>query len=156
MAPVLADAGKLHSTSRGGGFLPTGDPSLDGSAVRYLIITSAALQSAFQPLADWKTQRGVPATIRTIEWIESRTRHGVDRAETIRNFLIEAYTLWGVDWVLLGGDTGTIPARFGWSSLYGGGTSPDRHVLRVPRWQLERRWRCRLGRRQPNARSRRV
>ena len=121
-APAPQHARSRIESARG--FHPTADPSLDGSGVRYLIVTTEALQASFQPLAEWKTSRGVPAAIRTIEWIESRTRRGVDRAETIRNFLTEAYSLWGIEWVLLGGDTGIIPARFAWSGVYGGGTAP--------------------------------
>jgi hypothetical protein len=106
------------------GFRPTGDPSLDGSGVRSLIVTTEALVDAFQPLADWKTRRGVPTTIRTIEWIESRTRRGVDRAETLRNFLAEAYQLWGLEYVLLGGDSELLSPRYAFSTIYGGGTTP--------------------------------
>ena len=106
------------------GFRPSGDPSLDGSGVRYLIVTTEALAGAFQPLVDWKTRRGVPTAIRTIEWIESRTRRGVDRAETLRNFLVEAYTLWGIEYVLLGGDSELLPSRMAYSAIYGGGTAP--------------------------------
>jgi hypothetical protein len=131
--PADVDAQAPHAPARragntrieaAGGFHPTADPSLDGSGVRYLVITTAALQASFQPLVDWKTSRGVPAAIRTVEWIESRTRQGVDRAETIRNFIVEAYALWGIEWVLIGGDTAVIPARFAWSGVYGGGTVP--------------------------------
>ncbi len=121
---IRATSRHQAASKRGGGFLPTVDPSLDGSGVRYLIVTTQELVTAFEPLAAWKTRRGVPTQIRTIEWIESRTRRGIDRAETLRNFLVEAYALWGVEYVLLGGDTGLLPARFAWSSVYGGSTSP--------------------------------
>src|SRR5215471_13378420 len=47
-------------------FLPTQVPSLLGSPVDYLIVTTDALASSFQPLADWKTASGVPAAIRTL------------------------------------------------------------------------------------------
>jgi hypothetical protein len=114
----------VASAQRSSGFRPTGDPSLDGSGVRYLIVTSEALAPEFQPLADWKTRRGVPTAIRSIEWIESRTRRGVDRAETLRSFLAEAYQLWGIEYVLLGGDTDILPPRFAFSTIYGGGTAP--------------------------------
>jgi hypothetical protein len=117
------------ASDRSGGLHLTGDPSLDGDGVRYLIITPAALQAAFQPLADWKTRRGVPATIRTFEWILSRTRQGMDRAETLRNFLVEAYALWGVEYVLIGGDSDVIPSRVAWSLVYGGSTAPTDHYF---------------------------
>ncbi|MFQ5600486.1 MAG: C25 family cysteine peptidase, partial [Candidatus Krumholzibacteriia bacterium] len=117
-APPRPPQPQRKSAAAPGGFLPSFDPSLVGSGVRYLIITTEEFVPAFQPLADWKTARGMPAQIRTVEWIESRTRQGIDRPETIRNFLIEAYQLWGIEWVLLGGDTGVIPARYGRTSLY--------------------------------------
>ena len=119
-APRIAvpDAQKTQR-SRQRGFDPTADPSLDGSGIRYLVVTTEALAPAFAPLVEWKTRRGVPAAVRTLEWIESRTRQGVDRAETLRNFLIEAYTLWGVEWVLLGGDTGIVPVRYAWTTALG-------------------------------------
>ncbi len=126
-APSALQMSSIHPAVRADrprGFQPTSDPSLDGSGVRYLIVTTEALVPSFQILADWKTRRGVPTAIRSIEWIESRTRHGVDRAETLRNFLVEAYQLWGVEYVLLGGDTDLLPARFAYSNVFGGGTAP--------------------------------
>ena len=107
---------------RSGGFQPTSEPSLSGSPVRHLIVTTEALAPAFQELADYRTRRGLPSQVRTLEWIESRTRHGIDRAETLRNFLVEAYELWGLEWVLLGGDTDIVPVRYGRSAVYAGTT----------------------------------
>lgn len=121
---IPATARHAAAPKRAGGFRPAVDPALDGSGVRYLIVTTQELVAAFEPLAAWKTRRGVPTQIRTIEWIESRTRRGVDRAETLRNFLTEAYALWGVEYVLLGGDTALLPARFAFSTVYGGSYSP--------------------------------
>ena len=110
---------KSGPAARSRGYQPTADPSLDGSGVRYLIVAPEALAPAYTPLVEWKTRRGVPAAVRTLEWIESRTRRGVDRAETLRNFLSEAYSLWGVEWVLLGADTELLPARYAWSTALG-------------------------------------
>ena len=45
----------------GGVFLPTPNPSLEGSAVEYLIVTNAAMAPAFQRLADHRTAQGLPA-----------------------------------------------------------------------------------------------
>jgi len=105
-------------------FLPTYEPSMEGSEVRYLIVTNEELAPAFEKLADWKTRKGVPAVVRTIEWIEQNYRRGVDRAETIRNFLQEAYAKWGVEWVVLGGDTDIIPTRYGYVTFYTGELIP--------------------------------
>ena len=99
------------------GFRPTSYPDLEGSPVRYLIVTSTALAADFQVLADWKTRRGVPAVVRSLDWIEANARRGSDRAETLRNFLQDAYALWGVDWVLLGGDIEVVPTRLASSNV---------------------------------------
>lgn len=105
-----------------GGFQPTEAPSLEGSAVDYLIVTSAALEAEYQRLADWKTSKGVATVVRTTEWIESNCRNGVDLAETIRFFIRDAYEKWGIEFVLLGGDTDVIPARYAYSRYLGDGT----------------------------------
>ena len=41
------------------GFAPRDLPSVNGSPVDMVIVTTAALETAFQPLADWKTKKGV-------------------------------------------------------------------------------------------------
>jgi hypothetical protein len=118
-APTPQPGAQLQSTNQGPhGFVPTAEPSIEGSPVRFLIITTDALAPAFEPLADWRTRRGIPAQIRTLEWIASRTRQGIDAAETLRNFLVEAYQLWGVEWVLLGGDSHVVPARYARTPLF--------------------------------------
>lgn len=88
--------------------------------VPYLIVTDESLADAFQFLAQWKTQKGLPARIATTQWIAANYP-GVDLAERIRNFLREAYVFWGTTWVLLGGDVETadfvplVPTREGWT-----------------------------------------
>ena len=76
----------------------------------YVIITSNALQSAFQPLADWKNTRGVNATVVTIENIRNNY-DGSDTQDKIRNFIIDAYNNWGIEYALLGGDVEIVPVR---------------------------------------------
>jgi hypothetical protein len=104
-----------------GGFQPTAAPSLEGSPVDYVIIAPDSFAAAFQPFADWKTAKGVPTVIRTTEWIQANYRNGVDLQETIRFFLQDAYSKWGIKWAMLGGDTPQLPPRYGYSSFYGGG-----------------------------------
>jgi hypothetical protein len=87
-----------------------------------VIVTTAALEASYQALADWRTAKGVPTTIRTVEWIMANYRRGTDTAETIRFFLQDAYAKWGTKYVLLGGDTGDVPARYLYSAYYYGGT----------------------------------
>ncbi|MFH1844405.1 MAG: C25 family cysteine peptidase [bacterium] len=104
-----------------GGFQPSKTPSLDGSSVRYLIITNETLAPSFEPLAAHKTALGFPAVVQTVEWIEANYRHGCDVQETIRHFIREAYERWGVEFVLLGGDSDVIPARYITSTYYPSG-----------------------------------
>jgi len=82
-----------------------------GQFFEYLIITNDQLVSSFQPLADWKTQKGIPAVIRTTSWINSYYS-GRDLQEKIRSYLKIAYQDSGLVWVLLGGDTPIVPCRF--------------------------------------------
>jgi hypothetical protein len=103
-----------------GGFAPRYTPSLEGSPVEYVIVTSNALEPYFQELADWKTRKGVPAVVRTVSWIDANYPGGCDTAERIRFFLKDAYASWGTTYVLLGGDTEIVPTRYGRTSYYGG------------------------------------
>ena len=98
-------------------FRPTQLPSVLGSPVAYVIITSDALATEFQRLADWKTQSGVPAVVRTLSFIQSQYPDGVDDADRIRRFIRDAYGRWGTSSVLLGGDTEVIPTRIIWSTF---------------------------------------
>ncbi|MCE9628037.1 MAG: hypothetical protein K8R56_08985, partial [Candidatus Eisenbacteria bacterium] len=54
---------------------------------------------------------GVPAVVRTLSFIRQQYPIGADDAERIRLFIRDAYSRWGVKWVLLGGDTEIIPER---------------------------------------------
>jgi peptidase C25-like protein/VCBS repeat protein len=92
-------------------FMPLQVPSVLGSPVEYLIITNDAMAPQFQQLADWKTQSGVPAVVRTVSFIRQQYPYGADDAERIRLFIRDAYARWGTKWVLLGGDTEVIPER---------------------------------------------
>jgi hypothetical protein len=92
-------------------FKPQQLPSVLGSPVEYLIITNDAMAPTFQSLADWKTQSGVPAAVRTLSFIRQQYPFGADDAERIRLFIRDAYARWGTKWVLLGGDTDVIPER---------------------------------------------
>ena len=76
----------------------------------YLIITNEALKDTFQILADWKTKKGIPTIIETVENIAS-AYPGSDLQEKIRNYLIYVRQNYGRLFVLLGGDTNIVPAR---------------------------------------------
>ena len=107
-----------------GPYQPSFRPTTDGSAVEYVIVTSQALASEFQRLADWKTQKGVQAVVRTVEWIDQMYPNGADRSERIRFFVRDAYQNWGTAYVLLGGDSDVIPVRYSQSLFFGGESIP--------------------------------
>ena len=83
---------------------------VDNYLPEYLIITNEALKDKFRILADWKTKKGIPAIIETVEEI-SATYAGSDIQEKIRNYLVDVKRNYGSMFVLLGGDTNVIPAR---------------------------------------------
>ncbi len=105
--------------------LPAPLPSLDGTGVRYLIVTTEELADEFQRLADHRTAMGLPAKVVTREWISANYRQGIDFQETLRGFLQDAYARWGLEYLLIGGDTDVIPTRFVRSSFYPFGGHTD-------------------------------
>ncbi len=117
MSAYAATATRVPEAS--GGFNPTSLPALEGSGVDYVIITNDSLAAAFQILADWKTAKGVRTVVRTTEWIQANYRNGVDPAETIRTFILDAYQKWGITYALLGGDAEQVPVRLGASKYLG-------------------------------------
>jgi parallel beta-helix repeat protein len=88
----------------------TDSPSLQGSCVDYIIITSDGLKQSFQELADWKMRKGIVSLVKSLSWIDEYYT-GCDRQERIRNFIKDAHTNWGTDYFLLGGDTDILPIR---------------------------------------------
>jgi hypothetical protein len=104
----------------GAAFQPLSNPSMDGSPVEYVIITSEAMAAEYQRLADWRTRGGVPTVVRTVEWIRENYPDGVDLPERIRTFIKDAVSFWGTEWVLLGGDTPILPVRYGRTAYYTG------------------------------------
>jgi hypothetical protein len=116
----VADARVVSATPTGAiatPFKATQVPSVLGSPVAYVIVTSDLLAAEFQRLADWKTQSGVPAVVRTVSFIRQQYPDGADDADRIRRFLRDAYARWGTVWVLLGGDPDQVPERVVYSSI---------------------------------------
>ena len=105
---IVSNAGTQYvvDTTRGGS-----TSAIDTLVPDYIIITNNELKPIFQQLADWKTKKGMPAIIKTIEEIEPDYQ-GSDLQEKIRNYLKEAYITYGANlFVLLGGDVNVIPER---------------------------------------------
>ncbi len=84
-------------------------PVLPTAELDYVIVTGAGLDSVFERLAQWKTQKGVRAAVRNIGWVTANYP-GRDDAERLRNYL-KTLPDSGVRYVLLGGDVGVIPFR---------------------------------------------
>lgn len=79
-----------------------------------LIITTDALKTCFEPLAEYHTSQGVPTRIATLSDI------GSTDPEVIRSYIRGAYINQSINYVLLGGDADVVPARMLWvSSGYG-------------------------------------
>ncbi|MCK5785371.1 MAG: T9SS type A sorting domain-containing protein [Candidatus Sabulitectum sp.] len=76
----------------------------------YLIIADDGLAAAFEPLAEWKTQKGIPAKIVEMSFITNQYS-GVDDAQKLRFFLYEIFQDSPPTYVLLAGDTPGVPHR---------------------------------------------
>ena len=81
---------------------------IDPGDYDYVIITKNSWVSAFQTLANWKTQKGIPANIVTTESIYANYSGSTNQAK-IRAFIQDAHSNWGSTFFLLGGDNDTIP-----------------------------------------------
>jgi len=82
--------------------------SLPSGSFDYVIITNEELKNSngactFQDLAALKNSKGIKTTIVTTEEIYANYS-GMDNQTKIRNFIIDAYQNWGIEYVLLGGD----------------------------------------------------
>jgi hypothetical protein len=104
--------------------------SLDPESYQYVIITSEAQRSGYEVYSDWKTTKGIPATVVTVEWINNNYS-GRDLPEKIRNFIIEAVDLWGTSYVLLGGDDQVVPSRVAWAMDCEAGFYDDENEIRA-------------------------
>ena len=103
--PEEINSYRAVSTLNDGSFMPLGLPT---ASYDYVIITSEALKNSaglytFQDLADLKNSNGIETTIVTTEEIYANYS-GDDNQSKIRNFIIDAYQTWGIQYVLLGGD----------------------------------------------------
>jgi hypothetical protein len=77
----------------------------------YVIITLSNWVEEFQPLAEWKTKKGVSATVVDTYWIRHHGGYGGSYVEQIRQFVIDTHTSWGAVHFLLAGDVAIIPAH---------------------------------------------
>lgn len=86
----------------------SGRSPVNPNDVKYLIITDANMIDDFQPLADWKTQKGVPAEVISIQSVLANYTGATDQLK-IKTCLQDYYMNKGLQWVLLGGDNTIVP-----------------------------------------------
>ena len=87
-------------------------PTIDNPAENfdYVIITTTELQNAVSSLVFWKESVGFSVKVVTTDWINN-VYPGLDLPEKTRNFLINKYQEWGINYVLLVGNINDIPMR---------------------------------------------
>lgn len=90
-------------------FAPPQRKTLQGD-LEYVIITSDAFVTNFQPLVDWRTKMGLKAGVKTTTWIYANYT-GYDNPERIRNFIIDQFQNHGLIYVVLAGDVAVVPVR---------------------------------------------
>lgn len=116
-----ADLGSFDDESSANGsdgFAPLDLPSVQGSPVDMVIVTTPALAASFQPLADWKTKKGITTVIKTTDWIDANYPAGHDLPERMRAFLKDAYSKWGTYLLLVGGDFTKVPPREAFNKFF--------------------------------------
>lgn len=114
LAPVVPVAGPAQAGSPA----PAPQPlslinASQFAGTQYLIVTAAPFAPAMQSIADWKTQKGLPAKVALIGDIE-QSYPGRDNAERLHNFLQDVYfnaTNRSLKYVVLGGGADVIPTR---------------------------------------------
>jgi len=73
----------------------------------HVIITHSSYTSYFDDLVEWHNRRGLRDTVVTTNWIDAH--YAGDDTTRIRNFIIDAHSIWGTMYFLLGGEESVIP-----------------------------------------------
>jgi len=83
------------------------------SEVMYAIIAPENFTEYLIPLVNWKTYKGVPAKLFTLESIYANYTDGYDNAEDIHKFLRDLHSKSSAfKWLLLVGDADVVPTRW--------------------------------------------
>jgi len=85
--------------------------SLSGESVDYLIITTDDFESTLEPLAIWKTQKGLVSKIELVSDIQQKYS-GRNTPEKIKNCIIDYQSNNNTQWVLLAGDQNHVPSGY--------------------------------------------
>ncbi len=96
------------------------DREIPDSEVMYAIIAPEQFKDTLIPLVNWKTYKGVPAKIFTLESILADHTSGRDDAENLHDFLMNLHenskklenNQKTLTWLLLAGDSDIIPIRW--------------------------------------------
>ncbi len=97
--------------------------SLCKEKYNYVIITTPEAETILSEFKTWKESLGYSVKIVTTSWISS-SYNGGDLEEKIRNFLIEKYREWGINYVLIIGSRNKIPMRLCYPLAEHNGYSP--------------------------------
>ncbi len=76
----------------------------------YVIVTADTFYDIARRYAELKSHKNIDVFIANLSWIKSNYG-GVDVPEKIRNFIIDAYSSWGIKYVLIIGDADYVPPR---------------------------------------------
>ena len=89
-------------------------PTIQNNTNDYVIITTKEIAAAISSsdFLTWKQKLGYSVKIVNITDDKITSQPGQDLAEKIRNFLRENYLEWSINYVLLIGDSATIPMRY--------------------------------------------
>lgn len=89
----------------------------------YIVLCTEATRSAVQPLVDWKNSIGLRTFVFTKEWLATNAAYAAHSMERkIRYYLRDHYLAWHAQYLLIVGDTDSIPMR---RCTAGVGGSPD-------------------------------
>lgn len=110
--------------------LPTYIPNTPTGTVVGVILAPQTLLKYYQAIAVDKTRAGSPWEVVTYEWIDAQAAYQqgafTDQPARIREFLIEAYQRYGLEFVLFGGTPPYIPAT--WDRAWWGSGWEQRHL----------------------------
>jgi len=85
--------------------------SMSSDVYNYVIITTDILVDTVKYFKNWKELNGHLVKVVTNSWIYSNY-NGSDNQERVRNFLIDNYQSWGIEYVLIVGNHNDIPMRY--------------------------------------------
>ena len=94
----------------------------------FLIITNSNLKPKFNPLKNFYDSLNIFTRIATTDSILSAVA-GNDAADKIRNFIIEQYQDYSIEYVLLGGDVGKVAYRGLYCNVVSGSGYEDNDIL---------------------------